>query len=60
MIYIPTFIKVGSGNGKVIRRDTDADTQTDSKVISSACFYFSQNKESILKNKLKSPGRERL
>jgi hypothetical protein len=49
MIYIPSFIKVGSGNQRLIRRDTDADTQTDSKANSSAYIYFSRNKGSVLK-----------
>jgi hypothetical protein len=34
MIYIPSFIKVGSGIQKLLRGDTHTDTHTDSKVIS--------------------------
>jgi hypothetical protein len=46
MIYIPSFIKVGSSNQKLIRRDTDADTQK-GDLISLLSFF--QNKERILK-----------
>jgi hypothetical protein len=34
MIYIPSFIKIGSGNQKDDKDNTYADTQTASKVIS--------------------------
>jgi hypothetical protein len=41
MIYIPSFIKIGSGIQKLMgARDIHADRHTDSKVISYAYYYF--------------------
>jgi hypothetical protein len=31
MIYIPSLLKIGSANHKLIRRDSHTDTQTDGK-----------------------------
>jgi hypothetical protein len=50
MIYIPSFIKIGSGIRKLIRgAHIETDTHTDNRVISYVyySFYF-QNKENGL------------
>jgi hypothetical protein len=55
MIYISSFIKIGSAIQKLIRgihRQTDR--QTDRREIAEAYFYFFQNKESwLIKTDLK-------
>jgi hypothetical protein len=42
MVYIPTFIKIGSGLQKLLGgyTDTNTHTHTHTKVISQAYFYF--------------------
>jgi hypothetical protein len=46
VIYVPSFIKIGSGVQKLIGRDiqthTHKQTHTDSNVISQACFILSK------------------
>jgi hypothetical protein len=47
MMYMPCFIKFGSGIQKLLEGDAHADTETESKVISYTYIYF-LNKESRL------------
>jgi hypothetical protein len=44
IMYIPSFIKFGSGIERLLEGDTHADTDRDSKVISYTNIYFLKKK----------------